>query len=319
MGIGIQTVLNDYTFTTKYWDDYLVDNGVSYKDFQPWTLVSQSIAITAVAGAPSPRDVGSVTFFTGTPGAYTFTANDVDPSAGGTGTFPTSGITNGSTYNYIKVFNQGDFSYIPRLSPGADVAIDTSGTFPTDNNDPDNGIYPINQVTEFAPDNRSEVLITFTVTTVYNLGGSDITDTQDITQNCLQNLGNVGATLQAMLANSYYGHGIYGLDQWPVEEDSLYNTDGTSRAPAPRADVLVPDATSASGYAEYDQSTNGAGFQALLKANGNFLDTEIEAVPDIPIKEIDKTDFGFEIPGVDYRSVDNYFIDNQVPFPEDYV
>jgi hypothetical protein len=311
ISLGTSTTLNNYTFTTKYYSSTSDINSTTYYMYVAYNLVSQTISITSVEGAPTDRDPGNVTFFTAAPGNYTFTTNVLDPTEGGTGTVATSGITDGSDYQYIKVFNLGDFSYIPRLSPANDAAIDTTGGFPTSNNDPDNNIYPMNTVTEFAPDTRQRVTITFTVTTVYNLGADNITDTQTITQDCTQNLNDVATILNNYLTNSYYGQGYYGLDQWPVEEPSLYNTDGTARLPEPRPDSLIIDASTESGYAEYNQATDGAGFPLVL-------DSGIAAIPDIPIQNIDDDGEGVDIPGVDYTSR-TIFDRSKVPFPEDYV
>jgi hypothetical protein len=140
------------------------------------------------------------------------------------------------------------------------------------------------------------VLITYSYSFTYAIGsGTTATTGITIEQFVSQPIEDYGPTIKALLADSYYGRGYYGLDQWPVEEEALYSADGSAIAPIPRIDVRVLDTSTASGYAEYNQNTNGAGFPLQV-------DIEPEVVPVIPVQEIDRSDEGFEIPGVDYTT-----------------
>jgi hypothetical protein len=294
--------LNGYSVGARYYvdtEDVDTDGDPTFDRTYPgFNLVSATFTVTA-QGAPADRPI----FLTTTNAESLFT-----PSAGAVGVdaYATAGITNGSKYIYTKVFNLSEFDFIPRLSPSSQgVVRPDNGVFPNaaEINDPANGIYPVNTVTAFAPDGRRQVLLTYTYTIVYNLGAGDLTTTISIEQYANQNISDFGPTLEALLANSYYGHGIYGLDQWPSDEPALYESNATSIAPIPRPDSLIVDTSTTSGYAEYNQATYGAGFPLVL-------DTEPTVVPDQPEQEYTATG-GVEIPGVDYTSdtYDNDIID----------
>ena len=290
--------LNGYTVSGRYYVDTETVNPDPDPDpdappyitrtYPGFNLVSSTFTVTA-EGAPADRPI----FLTTTNAESLFT-----PSAGAVGVngYATAGITDGSKYIYTKVFNLSEFDFIPRLAPSSQgVVRPDNGVFPNaaEINDPANGIYPVNTVTAFAPDGRRQVLLTYTYTIVYNLGAGDLTATVSIEQYANQNISDFGPTLEALLANSYYGHGIYGLDQWPSDEPALYESNGTSIAPIPRPDSLIVDTSTTSGYAEYNQATYGAGFPQVSDA----------AVADQVFEDIQtRMPGGFEIPGVDYTT-----------------
>ena len=265
------------------------------RTFPNFTLTNATFTMS-IGGAPTDRNP----FLTSTKVESLFVPVDgvYGGQAGALSSYATAGIVDASQYVYTKVFNQSEFDFIPRLSPANQAIVSpNNGVFPNTPNDPASNIYPINTVTKFAPDPRRQVLITYSYSFTYAIGsGTTATTGITIEQFVSQPIEDYGPTIKALLADSYYGRGFYGLDQWPVEEPALYDADGTAIAPIPRIDVRVIDTSTSSGFAEYDQNTNGAGFP--LK-----LDLEPEAVPEIPEDEIDDEDFGFEIPGVDYSTL----------------
>lgn len=307
VNVAASAELNGFDVGVRYYIDREVENPDPDPDpddpptitrlYPNWTLVSTTFTVS-VEGAPTDRPLYFTTtnpesLFTPDPGTY-------GGQAGALSAYATSGIIDGSRYMYTKVFNLSQFDFIPRLSPAQQgVVRPANGAFPnaSDINDPANGIYPINTVTAFAPDPRRQVLVTYSLDFVYNLGDDNGNQTTGITieQYVSQPVGDYGPTLKALLANSYYGHGIYGLDQWPIEEVPLYEADGDAIAPIPRIDVAVIDTSTSSGFAEYNQATYGADMPVVL-------DVEPEAVPEIPEDDIDTTDFGYEIDGLDYSS-----------------
>ena len=294
INVAETTELNGFSVSARYYvdtEDVDGDNNPTFtRTYPDWNLVSATFTV-AVAGTPTDRPI----FLTTTNAESLYT-----PAAGVYGT-ATAGITDGSRYVYTRVFNEAEFDFIPRLSPPTQGNVrPDNGNFPNaaEINDPANGIYPVDTITSYAPDPRSTILLTYTYNFVYNLDGvTDITTGITIEQNVSQPLGDFGPTLKALLENSYYGHGIYGLDQWPDDEPDLYEADGTAIAPIPRADILIPDTSTASGYAEYDQATYGAGFPVVV-------DTSPDAVPEIPEDNIDTSDFGYV---VQLEDISQYF------------
>jgi hypothetical protein len=297
--VASDTGLTGYSVGARYYvdtEDVDDDGDPTFERTYPNFNLTNATFTLSVQGAPTDRNP----FFTSTKAESLFVPVDgvYGGQAGALSGYATAGIIDASKYVYTKVFNLAEFDFIPRLSPANQAIVRPSnGVFPNTPNDPANNIYPINTVTKFAPDPRRQVLITYSYSFTYAIGsGTTATTGITIEQFVSQPIEDYGPTIKALLADSYYGRGFYGLDQWPVEEPALYDADGTAIAPIPRIDVRVIDTSTSSGFAEYDQNTNGAGFP--LK-----LDLEPEAVPEIPEDEIDDEDFGFEIPGVDYSTL----------------
>lgn len=319
LNVAASIILNGYTVSVRYYveteianPDYDPDDPDSQetiieKTYPNWLLNSSTFTVSA-QGAPTDRAV----FFTTTNAESLFAPvqgvyGSDSTATGWVATSAVAGIDDGSQYIYTKVFNQSQFNFIPRLSPSNQEFVSPdNGVFPTVPNDPANNIYPVNTITAYAPDPRRQVLLTYSFSFNYDAGSEDDQTTGiTIEQFVTQPLDNAGSTLRAMLADSYYGRGFYGLDQWPVEEPALYEKDGTAITPIPRPDVLIPDASTPSGYAEYNQNTNGDGFPLVIDKTP---DTVVEP-PEFDMATIIP---GVEIPGVDYTS-DTY--DNDViPF-----
>lgn len=304
ISVASSTELTGYSVSARYYVDTETENPdppgdpIFVRTYPDWNLVSATFTVSA-EGAPTDRNL----FLTSTNAESLYA-----PTAGTYGT-AIAGITDGSKYIYTKVFDQSEFDFIPRLSPPTQGIIrPDNGEFPNaaEINDPANGIYPIDTITAFAPDGRRQILLTYTYSFVYNVGASDITTGITIEQYVSQPVTDFGPTLKALLENSYYGHGNYGLDQWPDTEPALYEANGTAIAPIPRPDTLIKDDTTSSGYAEYNQATYGAGFPQISDA----------AVADQVYEDIQtRLPSGFFIPGVDY-STDTY--DNDI-IPTDFL
>ena len=115
-----------------------------------------------------------------------------------------------SGYNYIDVFDQSDFKYIPRNELN-EIKIEGSDTFRfepkyPDLKDPDGKaapIYPMNMVTSFLPDTRESVTVTYTVTMKAFRANNEMTlqnPVVTIKQVCFQDSDNYGDQLDALIA-----------------------------------------------------------------------------------------------------------------------
>ena len=298
------TGLTGYTAAARYFvdtEDEDDDGDPTFVRTYPNFNLTNATFTLSIQGAPTDRNP----FFTSTKAESLFVPVDgvYGGQAGALSGYATAGIIDASKYVYTKVFNQAEFDFVPRLSPANQAIVAPSnGVFPSTPNDPANNIFPINTVTKFAPDPRRTILITYSYAFTYAID-SGTTTTQSITieQYVSQPIEDYGPTIKALLADSYYGRGYYGLDQWPVDEPALYNADGTSIAPNPRPDVLIPDELTPSGFAEYNQDTNGAGFPLVI----DIAQADEVVQPEEHYRE----DGGFSIPGVDYTT-DTY--DNDV-------
>ena len=299
--VASDTGLTGFTAGARYFVDTEDedDNGdPTFERTYPNFNLTNATFTLSVQGAPTDRNP----FFTSTKAESLFVPVDgaYGGQAGALSGYATAGIIDASKYVYTKVFNQAEFDFIPRLSPAnQEIVRPSNGVFPSTPNDPASNVYPINTVTKFAPDPRRTILITYTYSFTYAIG-SGTTTTQSITieQYVSQPIEDYGPTIKALLADSYYGRGFYGLDQWPVDEPALYAADGQAIAPIPRVDYAVVDSSTSSGYAEYNQNTNGEGFPLVVDAEQGVI---------IPVVE-DEEEFynddgqGIQIPGVDYTT-----------------
>ena len=127
------------------------------------------------------------------------------------------GITNGSTYDYIMVFDQTDFAYLPFNSGNTQDdftgELKIKNKFPLEPEFPDikdpmgrsTPIYPMDMVTRFAPDPRESVTLTYKVRGVsnkYNIINSDITITHIVTQE----VGDYGKQLKELMSHTMLGN-----------------------------------------------------------------------------------------------------------------
>ena len=187
--------------------------GTTYTVGYPgWTLVSQTLTSTSHAdstpGNPFQQDNP---YFTATAGGYGPYASPA-----------TAGIVDGSCYDYFKVFDQSESGYIEALSsftsePIPTTPYDESVTPP---------LYPIDALTEFVPDTRESVTVSYQLTTVYNTGGSDISSSVSFTHTVTQSTDDWTAAVQSLVERSYYYHGIF--PSMPDPRDPPLPIDGTN-------------------------------------------------------------------------------------------
>ena len=127
------------------------------------------------------------------------------------------GIVDGSTYDYIMVFDQTDFAYLPFNSGNTKEdfigELKIKNKFPLEPEYPNTKdpmgraapIYPMDMVTRFAPDPRESVTLTYKVKGVsnkYNIINSDITITHIVTQE----VGDYGKQLKELMSHTMLGN-----------------------------------------------------------------------------------------------------------------
>ena len=148
-------------------------------------------------------------------GTEIFTAPVTPENSPVTGSYSTAGITDGTAYEYVKVFDQTDFKYIERnyVPPFNPPIVDPSisGDFPLEPYDPSAGIYPYSTITTYIPDTRDLVTVTYTLTTKYSLSynGSEITEVATITQDVLQTIHDWTDECRFYLQRGSYYNGVY--------------------------------------------------------------------------------------------------------------
>jgi len=179
--------------------------------YPEWHLVSQTLTCTSHAtetpGNPFETNLGN---------EYLLAPNAV---YGPLTTAPSSsGITDGKKYDYFKVFDQTQIDHIAALSaynapPLDNQKVPTSPYAPSAT-PPE---YPIDTVTSFVPDERESVVVSYSLTTVWNLNvdsgdanynDADFTDTITFTQTVNQNVGDWKGILKQMINRSYYNHNL---------------------------------------------------------------------------------------------------------------
>ncbi|QIN97063.1 hypothetical protein [Synechococcus phage S-H34] len=182
-----------------------------------WTLVSQTLTSTSHAdvtpGNPFQQDNP---YFTATAGGYGPYASPA-----------TAGIVDDSCYDYFKVFDQSASGYIEALSTYTSEPIEDSyiPTAPYDE-DATPPLYPIDALTEFVPDTRESVTVTYQLTTVYNTGGSDVSSSVSFSHTVTQSTDDWSAQVQSLVERSYYYHGIF--PSMPDPRDPPLPIDGTN-------------------------------------------------------------------------------------------
>jgi len=181
---------------------------VCTKTFPEWELISQTLVKTSPSRQVFDTDNG-FELFTSTPGTYIGFSDE-------------AGIVDGTSYVYVRVFDQADISYIPRASTINQPVITQPTTMPSG---PEK--YLIDTITSFVPDERESVDITYTLTTTWGDGlGSESTDVMTITHSVTQDTGDAGSKLKAYLERSYYGDGKYHIQLHDMEEQDLYDSGG---------------------------------------------------------------------------------------------
>lgn len=160
-----------------------------------WNLVSQTLTCTSHAivtpGNPFQQDDG---LYVATPGVF----GPVVPAV--------AGITDGSCYDYFKIFDESESGYLERLGPYDSTPIENS-LIPTTPYDEAQGIYPIDALTKFIPDTRQAVVVTYELTTTYNLGFDDTTDVINISHTVTQSTDDWSAQVKSLRSKSYFYQG----------------------------------------------------------------------------------------------------------------
>jgi len=203
-----------------------VPGGTTYTVGYPsWNVVSQSLTstshATATPGNPFQQDNP---YFTTDPGVY----GPYESPA-------TSGIVDGSCYDYFKVFDQSSSGYLEALGDYNSQPIDDS-YIPTVPYDPsaEPPLYPIDALTQFIPDTREAVTVSYQLTTVYNLGGNDVSETVTFTHTVTQSTDNWSAQVKSLVERSYYYNGIVPSmpdDREPPNPIDGINSDGSHYYP----------------------------------------------------------------------------------------
>ena len=214
---------------------------VCTRTYPAWEVVQQTLVKTDPSRQVFSTNEGTE-LFTTEPGIYI-------------GDYTSAGITDGTEYEYTRVFDQADISYWPRASTINQPIIENPTTMPSGDDK-----YLIDTLTSFVPDPRESVTITYVLTTTYKytpyfgglpIPGEQVTasDTITITQDVLQNTDDVGDKIQAYLERSYYSDGKYHIQLHESDEPDLYDKGG---------ELIRPKAYKVPEYVEKD------GYQQLL-------------------------------------------------------
>ena len=203
IGVDPPTSLNGFTIGVRPYEETLDDPPV--RTYPSYWIKSQTLVVT------SPTRP----LFTTDTGTELFTAPVTPELTPVAGTYSTAGITDGTSYSYVKVFDQTDFRYIeidyvpPSAPPPVDGSV--SGNFPVEPYDPSAGIYPYSTLTTYVPDTRDVVTVTYTLTTKYSLSynGSEITEVATITQDVLQTINDWTDECRFYLERGSYYNGVY--------------------------------------------------------------------------------------------------------------
>ena len=162
-----------------------------------WYLISQTLTPNAPHNNPNPFTTGLGTeLFTVGPGTYS-------------STYQNAGITNNTAYSYVRVFDQTQASYIPRLSEFDATPVEQQIVPTEPYNPPDE--YPIDALTKFVPDTREFVTINYTLTTTWSLTSlSDPNPTVSsiiVSQDVYQNTNNWSGVVRQYVDRAHYTHG----------------------------------------------------------------------------------------------------------------
>lgn len=202
--------LNGFTVSSRYYVETCTtapdasgnDVETCTRAYPPWTLVSQTLVKSSPSRQVFDTDDGTE-LFTAVPGPYGSTL---------------AGITNGTKYEYYRVFDRSDISYVARASTINQPVIEQPKTLPTDE---ENG-YIMDTLTSFLPDDREVVTISYTLTTNYGTG----VDVYTITHDVLQDVSDVASKIKGYLSKSYFSDGKYHSQLHELEEVDMYDEGG---------------------------------------------------------------------------------------------
>lgn len=191
------------------------------RSYPVWTLNTQEL----VKSSPE-RQV-----FTTDEGTELFT----NPPMAGLGVSD-AGITDGTAYDYFRVFDKTEFEWLPRNASNNQEYIKNK-RFPQEpfnEGERPRVQYNIDAVNKLIPDDRECVTITYTLTTNWtqhneNLILITLNDTLTITQDVCQPTEDWGSKLKAIINRSAYSHGYYHMSLYPVNDNRNYSVEGVPR------------------------------------------------------------------------------------------
>ena len=169
--------------------------GIEYVIGYPsWEIVSQTLVCTSHPDNPFQQD------------------NPLFVTPPGDASAATAGIVDGSCYGYFDVFDESSSGYLEPQGPYDSTPIEDE-VVPSEPYDPDNDIYPIDALTEFVPDTRPSVTVTFELYTKFKIFGSDVEqeETATIFHTVTQNTDDWSAQVKSLVERSYFYHGFTPL------------------------------------------------------------------------------------------------------------
>ncbi len=205
--------LNNFNVMVRYYVETQTTNGVTgdttvTRAYPAWTLVEQTLIRFEPNHSPFVNpDEENLWVATPEQVANNFTAY--------------AGIHDGRQYSYPAVFDQSDIRYLPRCSPNKQKFISQPQNIPSD---PDE--YPIDAICSFLPDEREEVVVKYRLTTKYDSGLGEVTDSVVINHPCLQEIGDIGNKLKSYLNKCYFTHGKYHNQLYELDQEPLYDNKG---------------------------------------------------------------------------------------------
>ena len=203
-------ILNGFRVQSRYYVETCItapgangeDVETCTRSYPAWNLISQTLVKSSPSRQVFDTDEGTE-LFTAPPGVYGYS---------------TAGITDGTKYEYYRVFDRADISYIARASTINQPVIKQPKTLPTDE---ENG-YIMDALTSFLPDPRESVTITYTLTTNYG-GGTNVFTINHIV---LQDIDDIADKIEGYLSKSYFSDGKYHAQLHELEEEDMYDEGG---------------------------------------------------------------------------------------------
>ena len=199
IGLKNPVALNGFTIGMRpYTQTIDPSTNLPIREYPPFTVSEQTLVVSNPTPPVFTTDTGSELFTT---------------SLGAQSVYATAGITDGTAYSYVKVFDETDYSYIakdyspPPAPPVVDPSIDDD--IPIEPFDPSAGIYPFSTITTFIPDTRDVVTVTYVLTTKYSVGSGDLTDVAAITQDVTQTVNDWTDECRYYLERGAYYNGDY--------------------------------------------------------------------------------------------------------------
>ena len=193
IGFSTPLPLTNHTIGVRY----RTGNEETGYTYPTWYLISQTLTPNSPHNNPNPytTELGNE-LFTVSPGTYSTN-------------YQNAGITNGTAYSYVKVFDQTEAAYIPRLSPYDTVPVERQ-VVPSEPYDPPTE-YPIDTLTKFNPDTRKFVTVSYTLTTTWSpsspTDSSPTVDSITVTQDVLQNTNDWSSVVKQYVDRTHFTHG----------------------------------------------------------------------------------------------------------------